>query len=62
MNKEDRSKTAAKNWNSRTAKPGLKFSTSKIADPKRKEIHHGDVTRIYLSEIGRAKLLTAAEE
>ena len=24
--------------------------------------HHGDVTRIYLGEIGRAKLLSAQEE
>lgn len=62
MKKENNGKAGARNWNSRAAQPGLKFVQSKIADPKRKEVHHGDVTRIYLSEIGRAKLLSAEEE
>lgn len=62
MKKVTNGKAGAKNWNSRAAQPGVKFVQSKIADPKRKEVHHGDVTRIYLSEIGRAKLLSAEEE
>jgi RNA polymerase nonessential primary-like sigma factor len=62
MKKENYCKAGTRNWNSRAAQPGLKVVQSKIADPKRKEVHHGDVTRIYLSEIGRAKLLSAEEE
>ena len=62
MKKEINGKAGTKNWNSRAAQPGVKIAQSKIADPKRREVHHGDVTRIYLSEIGRAKLLSAEEE
>jgi RNA polymerase nonessential primary-like sigma factor len=43
-------------------KPDLKFDQSVKAQAKSRKVHHGDVTRIYLSEIGRAKLLTADEE
>ena len=43
-------------------KPDLKFDESVKAQAKSRKVHHGDVTRIYLSEIGRAKLLTADEE
>lgn len=49
-------------WNNRVAKPGAKVVSSKAPVGKRKKVHHGDVTRIYLSEIGRAQLLTAEQE
>lgn len=48
--------------NGKSIKKDLKFNQSANANAKRSRVHHGDVTRIYLSEIGRAKLLTADEE
>jgi RNA polymerase nonessential primary-like sigma factor len=36
--------------------------SAKSTGPTRQARHHGDVTRIYLGEIGRAKLLSAQEE
>jgi len=49
-------------WNNRAAKPGLRFVQVQTPGEKCKQVHHGDVTRIYLSEIGRARLLTADQE
>jgi RNA polymerase nonessential primary-like sigma factor len=46
----------------RSAKAGLKLDRNDSAKAERQRLHHGDVTRIYLSEIGRAELLTAEEE
>ena len=43
-------------------KTDLKFDDSVKAKANNRKLHHGDVTRIYLSEMGRARLLTADEE
>ncbi len=62
MKKKSRNDKSTSVSNGRTVEAGLKFSQPKVAVASRKGLHHGDVTRIYLSEIGRAKLLTADQE
>jgi RNA polymerase nonessential primary-like sigma factor len=62
MKKENTGASGAVDLKDRSVKKDLRFDQSENASAKRKRLHHGDVTRIYLSEIGRARLLTADEE
>lgn len=48
--------------NNTSARSGLKAPRTRNAKTATRPVHQGDVTRIYLSEIGRSNLLTADQE
>ena len=62
MKKEKKGDGRFNGLDKKSVKSDLKFNQAGNAKAKRRRLHHGEVTRIYLSEIGRANLLTAAEE
>jgi RNA polymerase nonessential primary-like sigma factor len=62
MKKGSRINGGAADFKGKSIKTGLKFVQPANAKARHRQLHHGDVTRIYLSEIGRANLLTADGE
>ena len=62
MKKENMGDRRLAGLKDKSVKKDLKFDQAVNANARSRKVHHGDVTRIYLSEIGRAKLLTADEE